>query len=155
IALGVHLPDFELLSVLGRGGMGVVYKARQKSLDRLVAVKMLHFEQGQSELALARFQIEARAAAGLDHPNIVRIHQIGDCPLGHFFAMEYIEGQTLQEYLNERPPEKPVSITRSVDWVTTVAEAVAYAHRKGVVHRDLKPGNVMIDKFKRPVVMDF
>jgi serine/threonine protein kinase len=155
LAPGAQLPDFELIEIIGRGGMGVVYKARQKSLDRLVAIKMLLSEHGQNELALTRFRAESKAAAGLSHPNIVSIHQVGECPFGHFFAMEYIEGQTLQEVLDKQFSGKPVSIARSVNLMVAVAEAVAYAHSKGVIHRDLKPGNIMIDKFKRPIVMDF
>jgi serine/threonine protein kinase len=155
LGFGTQLPDFELLEVLGRGGMGLVYKARQKSLDRLVAIKMLLGEHGQNELVLARFRAEARAAAGLAHPNIVGIHQVGECALGHFFAMEYIEGQTLQEILDRQFPGKPLPIAGSISLMITVAEAAAYAHSKGIIHRDLKPGNIMIDKFKRPIVMDF
>ncbi len=135
--------------------MGVVYKARQMSLDRVVAIKMLLSEHGRNEVALARFQAEARSAAGLDHPNIVGIHQVGECPFGHFFAMEYIEGQTLQQVLDKQPPGKPAAVAAAVGLMIPVAEAVAYAHGKGIVHRDLKPGNVMIDQFKRPIVTDF
>jgi serine/threonine protein kinase len=154
-ALGAQLPDFELLCELGRGGMGVVYKARQKSLDRLVAIKMLFHGQDQSDLALARFRAEARAAAMLRHPNIVGIHQVGQCPLGHFFSMEYIEGQTLQDVLTKHGSDKPVHIAGAVNLMIQVAEALAYAHSKGVIHRDLKPGNIMVDATKRPIVMDF
>jgi serine/threonine-protein kinase len=155
IAVGTHLPDFELLSELGRGGMGVVYKARQKSLGRLVAVKMLLHEFCQNEVALARFYAEARTAANLKHPNIVGIHQVGESALGPFFVMEYIEGQTLEDMLKTRDPGKPVPVAGAVGLMLPVAEAVAYGHRFGVIHRDLKPGNIMIDEFKRPIVMDF
>jgi serine/threonine protein kinase len=153
--LGAHLPDLELLGELGRGGMGVVYKARQKSLDRLVAVKMLLHQFCHNKVALARFYNEARTAANLKHPNIVGIHQVGESALGPFFIMEYIEGQTLEETLKKREPGKPVSIAGAVDLMIPVAEAVAYGHRAGIVHRDLKPANIMIDEFKRPIVMDF
>jgi serine/threonine-protein kinase len=154
-AMGTHLPDFELLGELGRGGMGVVYKARQKSLGRLVAVKMLLQEFCQSEVALARFNSEARTAASLKHPNIVRIYQVGESALGPFFVMEYIEGQTLEETLKNREPGKPVPVAGAIGLMIPVAEAVAYGHRFGVIHRDLKPGNIMIDEFKRPIVLDF
>ncbi|MGH9677725.1 MAG: serine/threonine-protein kinase, partial [Candidatus Acidiferrum sp.] len=154
-ALGLNLPDFELIGVLGRGGMGVVYKARQKSLDRIVAIKMLLDEHGQNEHALARFHSEARAAAALNHPNIVGIHQVGECAFGHFFTMEYIDGHTLQEILDSQTPQNRVPIAWAVSLLITVAEAVHYAHSKGIIHRDLKPGNIMIEKSKRPIVMDF
>jgi serine/threonine-protein kinase len=155
IELGAHLPDLELLGEIGRGGMGVVYKARQKSLDRLVAVKMLLHQFCQNEVALKRFYTEARTAANLKHPNIVGIHQVGESAIGPFFIMEYIEGQTLEQTLKKREPGKPVSIAGAVDLIIPVAEAVAYGHRAGIVHRDLKPANIMIDEFKRPIVMDF
>jgi serine/threonine protein kinase len=149
------LPDFELLSELGRGGMGIVYKARQKSLDRIVAIKMLLSGHIKNERAVARFLAEARAAAGLDHPNIVGIYQVGECPLGHFFAMEYIDGQTLQQVLDKQAAGKHLSVSSAVRLMIPIAEAVGFAHEKGIIHRDLKPGNIMIDKFKRSVVMDF
>jgi serine/threonine-protein kinase len=154
-AMGMHLPDFELLGVLGRGGMGIVYKARQKSLGRLVAVKMLLHEYCQNEVALARFNAEARTAASLKHPNIVGIHQVGESPLGPFFVMEYVEGQTLEDTLEKRDPGNPVPVAGAVALMIAVTEAVAYGHRFGVIHRDLKPANIMIDEFKRPIVMDF
>jgi serine/threonine-protein kinase len=153
--IGACLPDFQLLSELGRGGMGVVYKARQKSLDRLVAVKMLLHEFCRNEVALARFNAEARTAAYLKHPNIVAIHQVGESALGPFFVMEYIEGHTLEDTLNRREPGKPVPVAGAVNLMIPVAWAVAYGHHLGVIHRDLKPGNIMIDQFKRPIVMDF
>jgi serine/threonine protein kinase len=152
---GARLPDLELLAELGRGGMGVVYKARQKSLDRLVAVKMLLHEFCQNEVALARFHTEARTAANLKHPNIVGIHQVGESAMGPFFVMEYIEGKTLEATLKKREAGKPVSVAGAVSLMIPVAEAVAYGHSVGVIHRDLKPGNIMIDEFKRPIVMDF
>jgi serine/threonine protein kinase len=152
---GAHLPDLELLGELGRGAMGVVYKARQKSLDRLVAVKMLLHEFCQNEVALARFHSEARTAANLKHPNIVGIHQVGYSAMGPFFVMEYIDGQTLEQTLKKRKPGKPVPVASAVTLMIPVAEAVAYGHSVGVIHRDLKPGNIMIDEFKRPIVLDF
>ena len=87
--------DFELVQEVGRGGMGVVFKARQQSLDRIVALKMLLSEHLLDPLRLARFLTEARTMAGLDHPNIVHIYQVGQCEYGHYFAMEYVDGQTL------------------------------------------------------------
>jgi serine/threonine protein kinase len=143
--------DFEILSELGRGGMGVVLKARQKSLDRIVAVKLLLGEHSDNPVVVARFQSEARAAAALSHPNIVTVYQVGDCPLGPYFAMEHIEGGSLEALLQKGP----VPVGAAVTLLIAVTEAVHYAHSKGVIHRDLKPANVMIDALRRPVVMDF
>ncbi|MBI3467890.1 MAG: protein kinase [Planctomycetes bacterium] len=143
--------DFELLEEIGRGGMGVVYKARQKSLDRIVALKMLLGEQHRDSVWLKRFLAEARAAAQLGHPNIVRIFQVGECPNGHYFAMEFLEGHTLDAMLRKGP----ISILQAVTVLIPVTEAVHYAHTKGIVHRDLKPANIIVDRFRRPIVMDF
>jgi serine/threonine protein kinase len=148
---GLVLDDFELLEEVGRGGMGLVYKARQKSLDRIVAIKTLLAHHFTQPAILQRFLGEARAAAGLTHPNIVKIYQVGECPAGHYFVMEYIEGQSLKDVLQERTA--PIPWTAAL--MSVVAEAIHHAHTQGIVHRDLKPSNIMIDKYRRPVVMDF
>ena len=153
---GGALADFELMKVLGRGGMGVVYKARQKSLDRLVAVKMLLGDSAQNPTVLSRFQAEARSAAGLRHPNIVAVYQIGECADGHFFVMDYIKGPTLQAVLERQGQEQPLPMLWAVNLMIPVLDAVHYAHTKGIIHRDLKPANIMIDRAtNRPVVLDF
>jgi serine/threonine-protein kinase len=149
--VGQSFDDLELLEELGRGGMGLVYKARQKSLDRLVAVKLLLSEHYVDPLRLARFQAEARAAASLTHTNIVQVYQVGECAMGHYFAMEYIDGKSLETFIHKGN----TSIEAAASVMIVVADAVHYAHTKGIVHRDLKPGNIMIDRTKRPVVMDF
>jgi serine/threonine protein kinase len=149
--VGTCFGDFEILAELGRGGMGVVYKARQKSLDRIVAVKLLRGGCSDNPMVVARFQSEARAAAALSHPNIVTVYQVGDCPLGPYFVMEHIDGGSLETLLQKGP----VPIGGAVSLLIVVTEAVHYAHSKGIIHRDLKPANVMIDAFRRPVVMDF
>ncbi len=149
--VGRSFDDLELLEELGRGGMGIVFKARQKSLDRLVAVKLLLYDHFPDSLRLARFQAEARAAASLVHGNIVQIYQVGECALGHYFAMEFIEGDSLETLIQKGS----ISLTSAVAITVRLAEAVHYAHAKGIVHRDLKPGNVMVDRTHRPVVMDF
>jgi serine/threonine protein kinase len=150
------LADYELIKELGRGGMGVVYKARQKSLDRLVAVKMLLGDFAQNSTVVARFLTEARSAAALRHPNIVGVYQIGECSGGHFFVMEYIKGPTLQIVLERPRPEPHVPVLWAVNLMLPVVEAVHYAHTRGIIHRDLKPANIMIDKAtNRPVVLDF
>jgi serine/threonine protein kinase len=148
--VGQVFGDFELLEELGRGGMGVVYKAIQRSLDRHVALKLLLPEYASNPTMLMRFLAEARAAASLTHPNIISIYQVGECMAGPYFVMEFIDGPSLEQFLTR---------TRPIPWVValmaTVAEAVQHAHDKGIVHRDLKPGNVMLHQQKRPVVMDF
>jgi serine/threonine protein kinase len=149
--VGQTFGDFEILEQLGRGGMGVVYKARQKSLDRLVAMKMLLSDYFSKPVRLQRFLAEARAAARLAHPNIVNVYQVGECFAGHYFVMEYIDGPSLDVILDERR----VPIPWAVSLLIPVADAVHYAHSRGIIHRDLKPSNIMIDRKRRPVVMDF
>ncbi len=149
--LGTRIGDFELVSELGRGGYGIVYKAKQLSLDRFVAVKLLLSEHCQNQKVLKRFLTEARTAAALEHPNIVKVYQVGECAHGHFFAMEYIDGPSLQTVM----VSKRVRPSSAVAIMILVAEAVHHAHAKGIVHRDLKPANIMLDPKKRPVVMDF
>jgi serine/threonine-protein kinase len=150
------LADYELIKELGRGGMGVVYKARQLSLDRLVAVKMLLGDPDRNSTVLARFLTEARSAAALRHPNIVAVYQIGECSGGHFFVMEYVKGPTLQSVLERPRPDPQIPVLWAVNLMLPVVEAVHYAHTRGIIHRDLKPANIMIDKAtNRPVVLDF
>jgi len=148
--VGQVFGDFELTEELGRGGMGVVYKAIQRSLGRPVAVKLLLNEFISNPVMLTRFMAEARAAASLTHPNVISIYQISECPVGPYFVMEFIDGPSLEAFLNRTLP---------IPWVvaltTTVAEAVQHAHDKGIIHRDLKPGNILLHQQKRPVVTDF
>jgi serine/threonine protein kinase len=149
--VGKTFGDFQLLEEIGRGGMGVVFKARQISLERMVALKMLIGEHLLDAARLTRFLTEARTIAGLDHPNIVNVYQIGQCEFGHFFAMEYVKGKTLEAVVKEK---HPVPLAWAAGVMIAVGEAIQHAHEKGVVHRDLKPANIMIDN-RRPVVMDF
>jgi serine/threonine-protein kinase len=149
--VGQSFDDVELLAELGRGGMGIVYKARQKSLDRLVAVKLLLAEYYQDPTRLARFLAEARAAASLVHPNIVQVYQVGQCPFGHYFAMEYVHGRSLEHFI----AKGNIPLASTVTLLETIARSVEFAHSKGIIHRDLKPANIMVDKSRRPVVMDF
>jgi serine/threonine protein kinase len=150
------LADFEFLKEIGRGGMGIVYKARQRSLERNVAIKMLLGDPARNPTVLARFQSEARSAAALRHPNIVAVYQIGECGGGHFFVMEYIKGPSLESVLERQSAEQPPPFLWSVNLMLPVVEAVHYAHTQGILHRDLKPANIMIDRASnRPVVLDF
>jgi serine/threonine protein kinase len=148
--VGQTFGDFELQQEVGRGGMGVVYKAWQKSLERPVALKLLLAEHASNPELYARFMAEARAAASLTHPNIVSVYQVGQCVAGPYFVMEFIDGPSLEALMQRTLP-----ITWSVSLLITVAEAVQHAHERGIIHRDLKPGNIMLHLSKRPVVMDF
>jgi serine/threonine protein kinase len=143
--------DYEIVAEVGRGGMGVVYKARQKSLDRIVALKLLPHDPMHGEDRQARFLIEVRAAARAAHPNIVPIHHVGRCTLGYFLVMGLVEGPSLEALVLKR--ELPVAWV--VSTLLVVAETVHYIHGRGVLHRDLKPSNVLLDRFRRPVLIDF
>ena len=142
---------YELLEEIGRGGMGVVYKARQRNLKRMVAIKLLVSGAYSSESLLRRFQIEAESAAGLQHPGIVAIYEFGETDDQPFYAMEYVEGQNLSEVTSGQP----LVPTRAATYLRAVAEAVQYAHSRGILHRDLKPSNVLIDQNDRPRITDF
>jgi WD40 repeat protein/tRNA A-37 threonylcarbamoyl transferase component Bud32 len=143
--------DYELLNEIARGGMGVVYKARQISLNRIVALKMVLHGPFSSAEFIQRFRTEAEAAAGLQHPNIVAIYEVGRHDGYHYFSMEYIEGCDLSELVREHP----LPARRAAAYVKTVAEALEYAHQKGVLHRDLKPSNLLLDIFDEPRITDF
>lgn len=143
--------DFELLREIGRGGMGVVYLARQKSLDRVVALKMILSGQWSSDAMISRFHGEARLAAGLKHPNIIRVHEAGVLHGQHFLVMEYVDGRSLDRLVEAGP----LSAERAARYVATIAEAVGYLHQSGIVHRDLKPSNVLVDSQDRIYVTDF
>jgi WD40 repeat protein/tRNA A-37 threonylcarbamoyl transferase component Bud32 len=133
------VPGYEVLEELGRGGMGVVYKARQRNLNRLVALKMLHGGRADPR-ERARFQAEAEAVARLQHPNIVQVHEVGECEGRPFFSMECCAGGSLATRL----AGTPLPIPEAATLVETLARAVQHAHQHGVVHRDLKPSNVLL-----------
>lgn len=144
--------DYELLVEIARGGMGIVYRARQVSLNRIVAVKMILTGQFASKQIAQRFKSEAIAAAVLHHPNIVAVHEVGVHEGQHFFSMDYVEGQNLAQLVGNRP----LSPLQAARYVKLIAEAIHYAHQQGILHRDLKPSNVLIaSATDQPRVTDF
>jgi eukaryotic-like serine/threonine-protein kinase len=151
ITKGASFGHYELLEPIAKGGMGIVYKARQRSLNRIVAIKMILAGQFADEDDVGRFYAEAEAAAALSHPNIVAIHEIGEVSGQHFFSMDYIEGQSLSGLI----AENPVPPRRAAELMITISETMEFAHENGVVHRDLKPANVLLDKRQRPLITDF
>jgi ABC-type phosphate/phosphonate transport system substrate-binding protein/tRNA A-37 threonylcarbamoyl transferase component Bud32 len=158
--------DYDLIEQIGRGGMGVVYKARQVSLNRTVALKMVLDSHLASPVVLRRFLIEAEAAAKLDHPNIVPIYEIAEIEGQHFFSMRLIEGESLERKValgewdvpkrgKTRFGSRDKTQEKIATLIATVARAVHYAHERGVLHRDLKPSNILIDKQGQPHLTDF
>jgi serine/threonine-protein kinase len=148
---GESFGDYELLDVIARGGMGVVYKARQRSLNRVVAVKMMLSGRFSEPSFVERFRAEAEAVAQLQHPNIVAIHEVGIHEGQHFFVMDYVEGPSLAHLVGSQP----LPARRAAGYLQTIAEAVQYAHERGILHRDLKPSNILIDGSDQPRVVDF
>jgi formylglycine-generating enzyme required for sulfatase activity len=134
------VPGYEILGICGHGGMGVVYRARQLKANRLVALKMIRAVEHASPTERLRFQIETEAVARLQHPRIVQLHEVGEVRGQPFFSLEFCDGGTLTEQLKERRP----SPRESAQLIETLARAMHYAHLRGVVHRDLKPGNVLL-----------
>jgi eukaryotic-like serine/threonine-protein kinase len=149
--LSTRFGDYELLELLARGGMGVVYKARQISLNRTVALKMIQAGVLATPAEVKRFHTEAEAIAQLHHPNIVAVYEIGEYENQHYFSMEYVVGRTLGEIVRDGP----LPATRAATYVRTVAAAVHYAHQHGILHRDLKPANIIIDENDQPRITDF
>jgi serine/threonine protein kinase/tetratricopeptide (TPR) repeat protein len=146
-----ELGDYELLEEIGRGGQGVVFRARQKSLHRTVALKIISLGQWASIAHVKRFQREAEAAASLDHPGIVPIHEVGERDGSCYFSMQFIEGGQLDEVIRR----KPMSIRQAAEFIAKVARTVHYAHEHGILHRDIKPGNILLDRQGEPHLTDF
>ena len=146
-----YFGDYELLEEIARGGMGVVYRARQTNLKRTVALKMILAGRFAGEEDVQRFYTEAEAAARLDHPGIVPIYEIGEWEGQHYFSMSFVEGESLGERLRSGA----CSPREAAQMLKSIVEAVAYAHGEGVIHRDLKPANILLDKDDVPRITDF
>ena len=146
-----RIGDLVLVEEIARGGMGVVYRAYQEKLNRMVAVKMIQAGRFAQQADHDRFQAEAQAVAKLRHPGIVSIHQVGEEDGNHFFSMDLVEGGDLDDWLDGRPMED----AEAARLVRKIAEAVQYAHDEGIVHRDLKPRNILMDAEGNPHVTDF
>ena len=151
-ALADQFPQLEIIELLGQGGMGVVYKARQKQLGRLVALKILPPQTGQDPAFAERFNREARAMARLNHPNIVTVHDFGHSPEGlYYFIMEFVEGTDLRQVLSS----KQLAPAEALAVVPQICAALQFAHDEGIVHRDIKPENILLDTKGRVKIADF
>ena len=146
-----ELGDYELLEEIGRGGQGVVFRARQKSLNRIVALKVIGLGQWATKAHLKRFRLEAEAAASLDHPCIVPIYEVGERDGQCYFSMKFVEGGQLDEVVKDAP----MSIRQAVELIAKIARTVHYAHEHGILHRDIKPGNILLDAKGEPQLTDF
>jgi serine/threonine protein kinase len=146
-----ELGDYELLEEVGRGGQGVVFRARQKSLNRTVALKVISLGQWASKAHLKRFRLEAEAAARLEHPGIVPIHEVGEREGQCYFSMKFVEGGQLDEVARHAP----MAIRQATELIAKVARTVHYAHEHGILHRDIKPGNILLDVKGEPHLTDF
>ena len=146
-----ELGDYELLEEVGRGGQGVVFRARQKSLNRTVALKVISLGQWASKEHLKRFRREAEAAAKLEHPGIVPIHDVGERDGSCYFSMKFVEGGQLDEVVGRAP----ISVRHAAELIAKVARTVHYAHEHGILHRDIKPGNILLDENGEPHLTDF
>ena len=151
LSQGTKLGRYEIRSLLGEGGMGVVYRARDIKLNRDVAVKVLPAAYSADTDRLRRFEQEAQAAGALNHPNILAVYDVGDHAGSPYVVSELLEGETLREILSSSPlPQR-----KAIDYATMIAHGLAAAHEKGIIHRDLKPENIFITKDERAKILDF
>jgi serine/threonine-protein kinase len=150
--IGQTLGEFEIVELLGHGGMGAVYKGRQRSLNRFVAIKVLPQAVAADASYIERFQREARDAAAVIHPNIIQVYTVGQARGHYYIAMEFVDGESLSDVVKR---EGRVPPDRALEWLKQVASALAAAHNAGIVHRDIKPSNILLTATGLPKVADF
>ncbi|NUM33343.1 MAG: protein kinase [Candidatus Brocadiae bacterium] len=147
----LYIGRYEIIREIARGGMGVVYEAKDPSLDRIVALKTLIAGEMADEKDLERFEQEAKVTASFSHPNIIPIYEVGVHENIHYFTMEYIDGMPLNEYVRKTQPP----LRKIIKMMLQIIEGLGYAHSQGVIHRDIKPGNILVDTSGKPLIMDF
>src|SRR5262245_44934663 len=150
-AMSMDFGDYELLEQIGRGGQGVVFRARQKSLNRIVALKVIDSGRWTTKSRLKRFRREAEAAAGLNHPSIVPIYEVGERDVACYFSMGFVEGGQLDAVTKR----EPMATRCAAELIAKVARTVHHAHEHGILHRDIKPGNILLDAKGEPHLTDF
>ncbi|NUN71183.1 MAG: protein kinase [Bacteroidetes bacterium] len=153
--IGTTISHYHILEKLGEGGMGIVYKAQDTKLDRMVALKILPSHLSAQEEGKARFMQEAKATAALNHPNILNLFEIDETKDGMFFAMEYLDGKTLRAHIDGIRNGTGIPYLQVLEWTTQIANGLSAAHQKGIVHRDIKPENIMITRSGQVKIMDF
>ncbi|MDP1678322.1 MAG: protein kinase [Bacteroidota bacterium] len=153
--IGKTISHYNILEKIGEGGMGVVYKAQDVKLDRIVAIKFLPPHLSASPDSKARFLQEAKATAALNHPNILNVYEIDEKENGMFFVMEFIEGTTLKHHITNLKTGTGIPVLQALEWITQIAEGLKAAHEKNIIHRDIKPENIMLTRDGKLKIMDF
>ncbi|MBI3194785.1 MAG: serine/threonine protein kinase, partial [Ignavibacteriae bacterium] len=153
--LGQTISHYKIIEKLGEGGMGVVYKAHDLKLDRMVAIKFLPSHLSGSAESKARFMQEAKATAALNHPHILNVYEIDEQEGGMFFVMEYLEGKTLKSHITSLKLGEGIPVRQAIKWAIEIALGLRAAHEKSVIHRDIKPENLMLTKDGHTKIMDF